>query len=481
MKTLFLSLDTVGSNRLFATGATRVATPALDRLAADSAVFVNAFATDVPTQPSHTAVFTGRSGASNGIVSHFHPPAMLDERMPWLPQILQDRGCRTGAVDHLFSMKAWFIRGYDDYMVPPGRSRAPASVINDLAFPWLDEHGEEDFFLFLHFWDAHIPYVPPEPFRSLYTRDSGAWVDDTVMEKLKSRPSYPLFKQNNYDHLDRIPNLDYITDLQKAEVAYLDWELGKLFDHLEHLGILDDTLVVLFGDHGEVMTEHDAWFDHAGLYDSVTHIPLIIRAPGRVPACRVDDLVALIDVMPTVLESHDLPPVEHLEGASLLPLMRGDHGGARHEIMLSESTWQAKRGIRTQDWKFIRCHDPGIYPRDGVELYDIRSDPEEQHNVAGEHPGVVSQMHARLDQWLAEQLDGRPDPMAEVIATGLPAVTRLAGVIDEEQPRAAQEESAEAVTDRLHDGVPPLDDLMARMELTESPLDHLAPPELADD
>ncbi|MDQ6782879.1 MAG: sulfatase-like hydrolase/transferase [Actinomycetota bacterium] len=447
MKTLLICLDTVGSDRLWSFGPQRVATPNLDRIASEGAHFGHAFATDIPTQPSHTALFTGRCGASTGIVSHFHPPAMLDERIPWLPKILEDSGCHTGAVDHLFSMKAWFIRGYKDYMAPPGRSRAPASVINDLAFPWLADHAEEDFFLFLHYWDAHIPYVPPEPFRSSYAKHSSSWVDDAVVEKLMTRPSYPLFKENNYDYLDRLPNLDYVEDLQRAEVAYLDWELGRLFGHLEQLGVLDDTLVVVFGDHGEVMTEHDAWFDHAGLYDAVTRVPLVIRAPGRVPTCRLDHLVSLTDVMPTVLEVQGLPPVAGLDGRSLLPLMRGEAVEHRSEIVLSECTWQAKRGIRTPEWKFIRCYDPGIYPRDCDELYDVRSDPDEQHNVAAERSDVVARMDALLDRWLAEQLGVRTDPLVEVVASGLPAVTRLTDVINERGAQGWEAPLPSAVTD----------------------------------
>lgn len=451
MKTLFISLDTVGANRLSTLGSTRVSTPHLDRIAAGGALFTNAFATDVPTQPSHTGMFTGRWGASTGIVSHFHPPAMLDEEIAWLPSIMQEQGHHTGAVDHLFSMKAWFIRGYEDYMAPPGRSRSPASVINGLAFPWLDEHAEDDFFLFLHFWDAHIPYAPPEPFRSQYTGTSRSWMDQSVDEKLRARPSYPLFKRNHYDHLDAIPNLDYIEDLQLAEVAYLDWEIGRLFEHLEHLGIHDDTLVVIFGDHGEVMTEHDSWFDHAGLYDAVTHVPLIIWAPGLVPVSRVDDLVALVDVMPTVLELVGLPSVDDLNGKSLVPLMAGANIEHRREIMLSECTWQAKRGVRTPDWKFIRCYDRGVYPRAGDELYDLRVDPEEQFDVAAEHPEVVREMNAKLDQWLAEELAGRRDPMAEVVAAGLPAVVRLAGVVEEDRNMADGQRDLVGLSGPSHD------------------------------
>jgi arylsulfatase A-like enzyme len=441
VKALFISLDTVGADRLSTLGATRCTTPSLDQIAAESALFTQAYATDIPTQPSHTALFTGRSGARTGIVSHFHPPAMLDESVPWLPSIFRDQGGRTGAVDHLFAMKEWFVRGYDDYMIPPGRSRSPASMVNELAFPWLDEHASDDFFLFLHYWDAHIPYVPDEPFRSRHTWKSSRWVDPHVENHLQARPSYPLFKQNLYDHLDRVPNLDYIADLHYAEVAYLDHELGRLFGHLAHLGILDECLLVIFGDHGENMTEHDAWFDHAGLYDSVTHVPLMIRAPHAVEPTRVDNLVALIDVMPTVLQLQGLddhPAFAGFEGRSLLPLITGEVDTHRDAIMLSECTWQAKRGVRTKDWKYIRCWDPGIYPRAGCELYDLAADPDEQHNIAPQRPDVVSVMNARMETWLDAELAGRHDPMAEVIEHGLPAVRRLDGLRGDDQDNVHQ-------------------------------------------
>ncbi len=435
-RTIFISLDTVRANRLSTLGSTRCVTPTLDQLAAESALFSRAFATDIPTQPSHTAMFTGRYGATTGIVSHFHEAAQLDIATPWMPSIFQAAGCRTGAVDHLFAMKEWFIRGYDDYMAPPGRSRSPASMVNGLAFSWLDEHADEDFFLFLHYWDAHIPYVPPEPFRTRHTWHSRNRIDLDAMSRLESRPSYPLFKRNLYDHLDRIPNLDYIADLHYAEVESLDHELGRLFAHLAELEILDDCVIVIFGDHGENMTEHDAWFDHAGLYDSVVHVPLIIRAPGRVEPVRVDSLVALVDVMPTVLELQDLgddPAFAGFDGRSLLPTMVGDDARHREAIMLSECTWQAKRGIRTDEWKYIRCLDPGIYPRAGCELYDLAVDPDEQHDVSAARPDVVARMDAQLDRWLTARLDGRPDPMLEVIEHGLPAVRRLEGVIQEDR------------------------------------------------
>jgi len=433
MKTIFVSLDTTRADRLPGSRYRRRLTPNLDRLAKQSALFTQCFASDVPTQPSHTSVFTGRFGINTGIVSHFFEPASLAHDVAWLPTIMQQTGHVTGAVDHLFAMKDWFIRGYDDYLPPPGRSRSPGEVVNAIALDWLKAHARDDFFLFLHFWDAHIPYVPPEPFLSKYTAESARWSDPDVLAKLKSRPSYPLFERNNYQHLGEIPNLQYIADLYDAEIASLDNEIGRLIGHLEQLGILDDTLLVIFGDHGEVMTEHNSWFDHAGLYDAVTHVPLMIRYPGQIAPGRHESLVQLVDVFATVLEIAGFETPPDIDGASLVPMLSGSRAAHREEVFLSECTWQATRAIRTAEWKLIRCWDPGIYDAPPLELYHLPSDPDEQTNLAATRPRMAHHLDARLGAWLAGQLRGRRDPFEDVLGIGLPAVARLRGVEAEAQ------------------------------------------------
>ena len=167
------------------------------------------------------------------------------------------------------------------------------------------------------------PTSRPSRTNTCYTKGSVLRRDPLVEEKLLSRPTYPLFAENLYNHLDVIPNVEYVADLYDAEVAYLDYEIGRLFDYLRRVGVLDKTMVVLFGDHGENMTEHDAWFDHAGLYDSVVHVPVLIWAPGTVPASEVTSLVSTVDIKPTVLDFLEMPGVPGLDGRSLRPLTEG--------------------------------------------------------------------------------------------------------------------------------------------------------------
>ena len=443
MKLIFVSMDTMRADRLTCLGYGRRTTPNIDRLASEGSLFTNAFASDIPTQPSHTALFTGRHGINSTIVSHFWPAAALGVSIPWLPSMLQASGRPTAAVDHLFAMKEWFVRGYDDYMTPPGRSRSPGEVINEIAFPWISRHADDDFFMFLHYWDAHIPYVPPSSYIERFVTDEMREPDLEVMSRISSRPSYPLFRRNLYDHLydvlGYIPSLDYISGLYDGEVAYLDHHLGRLRAHLESLGILDDTMLVLFGDHGENMAEHDAWFDHAGLYDSVVHVPLIIRHPPTVARRRVDAMVQLIDVMPTICEAAGMAIPPGVDGVSLWPLIRGERSHQYDMVHLSEATWQASRGVRTSQWKYIHCYDPGVYGRTGDQLYDVLADPNEQVNLASAHPDVAARLNKGMQSWLDEQLAGRVDPMQEVVAGGLPAVLRLRGVIAEDAELALKE------------------------------------------
>jgi arylsulfatase A-like enzyme len=245
-----------------------------------------------------------------------------------------------------------------------------------------------------------------------------------------------LFKRNLYDFLEDIPNLSYISGLYDAEVAYLDHEFGRLISHLEQLGILDETMVVVFADHGENMTEHDAWFDHAGLYDSVVRVPVLMRYPKLGHDLRVAAPVQLVDLMPTMLEVIGDEVPSGTDGTSLLPLLRGQELAERLTV-LSECTWQASRGVRTDRWKYIHCYDPGVYETPDQQLFDLLADPEEQVNLASRHPGLVAAMERELSSWVDEQLAGRPDPMRLALAEGLPAVRRLEGVIAEESAAVA--------------------------------------------
>jgi arylsulfatase A-like enzyme len=345
----------------------------------------------------------------------------------------------------MLTMKDWFGWGYEHYVTPELRSRTPADVVNDLAFPWLERHASDDFFLFLHYWDPHVPYVPPEPYRTRLTAGVPRQDPAEVGRTLRASPSYPLFKRLNYDRIGEIPSVDYISALYDAEIAFLDDQLGRLFDHLVALGIYDDTLIVLFGDHGENLFEHDAWWDHAGLYECVVNVPLMVRHPATVrPGTVVDATVQLVDVFPTVCEAARIDVPEATDGISVWPLIRGQRTRQYDVVCLSECTWQAKRAIRTGRWKYIRCYDAGVYGRWEPELYNLEADPTERQNLAHDLTGVAADLDDSLSEWLEAQLGGAPDPMEAVLDGELPGARRLRDAIREEARRPLRERMAPA-------------------------------------
>lgn len=435
MKIIMISLDTTRADHLGCYGYPRPTSPSLDRMAAQGVLFDQAIAADIPTEVAHTAVFTGQVGLSTGVVSHGSESSFLPKSHAWLPRLLRDAGYTTAAVDNLYQLKEWFARGYQYYVNTSGRQRwIDGRTVTDRAKAWLREHRAEDFFLFMHYWDAHTPYLPPERYIPLFydSRSDPFDPGNRSMDGAYGHPAYPFFKHHHYDLLGGVTDAQYVDSLYDAELRYQDDLLAELDDFLQEMGLRDDTLLILFGDHGESLSEHDIYWDHCGLYECTTRVPLIMRWPGQItPGTRVAGLVQHADIMPTVLAAAGLPVPDGLDGRSLLPAIAGRATGTREAVFLSECAWQAARGVRTPSHKFIRTRDGGVFRRAPRELYDLTGDPEERRNIAAKRPDLADQLERMLDAWVGAKLaDGRPDPMEVVLQTqGLPFRRRMETIL----------------------------------------------------
>lgn len=434
MKVVFVSLDTLRADRLGCYGYTQATSPYLDQIASEGVLFEQAFAADIPTEVAHTGIFTGKVGLRTGVVSHGSPMSQLPKHVDWLPEILRKAGFVTGAVDNLYQLKEWFARGYRYYINSVGRERwIDGRTVNDLAIPWIRDHKDEDFFLFLHYWDCHTPYLPPKDYvPSFYDEHNNPYdPSNHSMERAYNHPAYPFFKYHHYRLLGDVTDASYLHALYDAEVRYLDDRLCELDACLREQGIYDDTLLILFGDHGESLTEHDIYWDHCGLYDTTVHVPMIMRWPGRIPPRRrVRGLVQQVDLMPTVLEAACLNAPPDLDGKSLWPAIEGRCEQTHSTIYLSECAWQASRGVRTSDYKFIQTIDSGPFVRPPCELYDLRLDPNETINVVDSLPEQALAMAQSLHDWITYTLDGREDPMIEVLRChGLPFRRRIEQIL----------------------------------------------------
>ncbi|MBY0144365.1 sulfatase-like hydrolase/transferase [Neobacillus niacini] len=445
MKIIMISLDSLRANRLGCYGYNKPTSPYIDKIASEGVLFENAFASDIPTEVAHTSIFTGKVGLRTGVVSHGSELTTLSKKTEWLPTMLRQAGFTTGAVDNLYQLKEWFARGFRYYINSVGGNRwIDGKTINELARPWLKEHRDEDFFLFLHYWDAHTPYLPPkELIPEFYDINKDPYdKKNKSMDQAYNHLAYPFFKHHHFDLLGPITDSEYVNSLYDAEIRYLDDRLKEIDTYLEELGIKDDTLLILFGDHGESLTEHDIYWDHCGLYDSTVKVPIIMRYPEKIPeGKRVTGLIQQVDLMPTVLEAvanqtslykDKISMPSEMDGLSLWPAIRGEVEGTHSKIYLSECAWQASRGIRTEKFKYIRTLDSGVFNRPPRELYDLHADPDETINLAENHPELTEDFENDLDSWVQLMLQGREDPMIiQLREDGLPFRKRIEKILAE--------------------------------------------------
>ena len=426
MKVILFVIDTLRADHLGCYGYEKETSPNIDRLADEGVLFENAYPSDVPTQPSFTSMFTGQRGIMTGVVSHSRTES-LSESIPYLTEILAQNGVTTAAVSTLYMMRRWFARGFKYYMNPVAGIRrklqqVDAEEINEMALPWVREHKNEDFFLFVHYWDPHSIYRPPEPYRRLFYQGDETDPENRSLDVLRTQPVWPFIKRHLDAMKENITDIEYVIAQYDGEIRYADDNLGELLNLLEDLGIYDETALIFTSDHGESLGEHHFYFDHCDVYEPTVHVPLIVRCPERLPeGKRVRDLVqSTLSVAPTVLDLFGLEVPESMEGKSLIEISEGKVDGYE-EIYVNQGLWTAKRAVRVGRWKLIKTLDKSFWETPETELYDLEADPGEVRNLAEDEPEVVDRLELRMYRWLRRKLGKRVDPLELIVKEGLPA------------------------------------------------------------
>jgi len=408
---VLISVDSLRADHHGCYGYHHPTSPRLDQLAAEGALCERVFCPGLPTQPSHTTLYTGQHPITHGIVAH-GGKAKLSKSAPFLPEIFMQNGYGTCAVDTLVRERIWFTRGYE-YIIDPGiRHAFYASVtveeLNERAIRWMRTAPTGPFFLFIHYWDVHYPYVPPERYNDLFYEGSPTDPDNHQLDPWWTHPIGAMARDTwlRTSSGDRITDPRYVRALYDREIRYFDDGLGQLLGALEDLDLEENTIVVLLSDHGESMTEHGIFFDHYGLYDSTLRVPLLVRWPARIPGgTRFPGMLQMSDVAPTLLEAVGLPAPGDMEGRSFFRMLAGEEARGGHEcIMSAESTWQAKWSLRTDDMKFILSREPDLLGNPLRELYDLKADPGETRNLAEADHTLTSELEARLEGWIADRL-----------------------------------------------------------------------------
>jgi choline-sulfatase len=374
LNVLVITLDTTRWDRLGAYGDRGASTPNLDRLASEGVLFEQAIASVPLTLPSHSTMFTGLLPPRHGVRDN--GGYVLDPSHTTLATVLKTGGWQTGAFvgAYVLDSKWGLNQGFDTYIdrfdIAKYKSTSLGDVarrgneVIDNAMPWLDAHAQGRFFAWLHFYDAHSPYDPPEPFKS----------------RFQDRP-------------------------YAGEIAFVDYQIGRVLQWLDTRNLTDRTVIVAIGDHGESLTEHGEGTHGLFIYESTTRVPFIVRAPyAAMRGRRVASAVRSEDLMPTVLDLVGRRGPDGLQGTSLAPLMTGASADLNLDAY-SESLyprnhfgWSDLKALRSGRFKYIETTRP--------ELYDLERDPGEKQNVYDERRQLADRMAAELARLAAEQSAG---------------------------------------------------------------------------
>ncbi len=407
---ILITLDTVRADRMGFLGSERGLTPNLDALARQSVVFTRAYSQVPLTAPSHATILTGTYPQYHQ-VRDFQIP--LGRDLPYAPEILQNRGYRTAAfigsmvLDPGLGLAPGFDRGFDTYDAgfhqSPGEDRYRTTErrggeVVDHALAWLRVHAGRPLFMWVHLYDAHDPYDPPEPFKTRYA----------------AAP---------YD----------------GEIAYVDSAVGKFIDQLRADGVYEGSVIAVMADHGESLGEHGEDFHGFFLYDETIHVPLMIKLPGEVSAgVRNGNRVELVDVLPTILQAAHIAVPREVQGESLLELMKPPSSEAASPAQDRPAYAETEYAHLAYGWSSLRALRSGKYlyidaPRS--ELYDQSVDPHSQHDLSTAAPAVLGTLAGRLGAFLdktssvRKSPQGALDPEAEekLAALGYAATTKSSG------------------------------------------------------
>ncbi len=413
---VFLGVDSLLADHMSCYGYHRQTTPHIDRFAEGSALFEKTYSAHIPTTSAYASMLTGLDAFGTQVVALRHKGG-LREDVQTLPEILRKHGYATSCVGFTGNPSS---RGFDKYIEYPSwgswnEGRSPkAQELNNVAIPELDRLAKRrgPFFLFLRHMDPHAPYLPPEPYERMFYHGNECDPKNRSMDPVMAFKPFCDFFASWMP--PGITDKDYVIAQYDGAVAYMDACIQTIFNALEAHGIMDETIVILNGDHGETLYDHECWFDHHGLYDVTLHVPLIIRYPGRIPAGRrVTGYNQHKDLVPTIMDLAGIESGIDFDGDSLMSLVDGTVSSFDSEFYITECTWMRKHGWRTPQWKLMVALEPDFHFKPPVELYNLVEDPDENKNLADELPDVVNLLKRRMNTWIRTRVKetGKRNPM----------------------------------------------------------------------
>ena len=365
---ILISIDTCRADYLSCYGYPRKTTPNIDAIAKEAVLFEHVVSPVPMTLPAHSSILTGTNPLYHGVRENID--YRLEKFNLTLAELLRQKRYTTGAIISSFVLDSQFglNQGFDTYndhfiqqMTSWYVNERRGDEASRFACDWLEKHKSEKFFLFLHYFDPHHDYRPPEPFATI-------------------------FKDNLY----------------AGEIAYTDYCIGEVILKLKELGLYDSTLLIITSDHGEGLGEHTEQYHGFFVYNSTVRVPLIIRAPGGPKGKKVPDVAGLVDVVPTICGLLGIDPPQVLHGKDLSPLFGKGRKIQNDERYIYCESLQATLygcspllGLVQDRWKYIHAPRP--------ELYELDKDPREGKNLIDEHHKRAQLLQGHLKSILEEQ------------------------------------------------------------------------------
>lgn len=395
---ILITLDTTRADHLGSYGYTRAKTPNIDALARGGVLFTQAASTSPLTQPAHSSIMTGTYPTYHGVRVNGNTALSQDQKT--IAEALSEKGYETGAFIGAFVLDGrWGLnqgfKVYDDRFdlekhkhLDLGSVQRPANQVMDAALAWLESHQRGPFFAWIHLYDPHTPYEPPEPFFSEYGRQG-------------------------------------LAGLYDGEIAFADDQVGRCVSWLQAKGLDKKTVVIIMGDHGEGLGSHGEGTHGYFVYDYALRVPFLVATPfTELRGVRVDSQVSSVDVFPTVLALSGIDVGAQVHGRSLLPVMLHPRTEATAYAYGESMTpnlqfgWSSLHSLRSTRYKLIKA------PRS--ELYDLSVDPEETTNVFERHPAVARDLMEKLDRLIEKT--GRGAPKLEMANLDKETLERLSAL-----------------------------------------------------
>lgn len=441
-------MDAVRPDHLSCYGYSRKTTPNIDKIAEDGLLFENAFSATSWTPPSHASIFTGMYPSQHGVLGK---NLYLDEEIPTIAEIFSSKGYETLGIciTPWVGSQTGLDRGFIKFISESSRGY-PDGFSHRLSLDWIifcletdirfmvynwgnqarffqeikewilnSQKRNKPFFIFVNYFDAHTPYAPPQPFKRRFERIHNR---NTNLEKIRdifnSRHGYPYVAKESEVSEEE---WDVLKSWYDGGIAYIDFFLGKFFDYLKERELYNNTFIAITSDHGENFGEHQLANHLFCLYDTLLHVPLIIRYPehGSVGK-RISSIVSHIDILPTLLgvSNIEMKTNSNIKGVNMIPFENriyhkhicAEYGPPVADInalkRLSPKVDPSICNKYNKNLKCIRSNDfKYIISSDGrEELYDLEKNPEESRNIISEFPEKAKE----LKSLLTVELKGHP-------------------------------------------------------------------------